>query len=79
MMSAKPIVHSVSAGNDPVKEAKAGISIEPENATLIADAIIKIYNLSSEERTVLGKNGRKYVEENHSYQQLAKQYESLFN
>ncbi|MGC6490956.1 MAG: glycosyltransferase family 4 protein [Flavobacteriales bacterium] len=78
MMSAKPIVHSVSAGNDPVKEAKAGISIEPENATLIADAIIEIYNLSSEERTILGKNGRKYVEENHSYQQLAKQYESLF-
>jgi len=40
---------------------------------------LKIYNMSQSERNELGQNGRAYVEKYHSYEQLAKQYESLFN
>lgn len=79
LASAKPIIHSVDAGNDPVLEAKAGISVKPENPKEIADAILKIYNMSESKRNELGQNGRVYVEKHHSYEQLAKQYEYLFN
>lgn len=77
--SAKPIIHSVDAGNDPVYDAKAGISVPPENPKEIANAILKIYNMSESERNELGKNGKEYVKKNHSYEQLAKQYEPLFD
>ena len=79
LASAKPIVHSVDAGNDPVSEANAGISVKPESPVEIAEAILKIYKMSKSERNELGKNGRAYVEKYHSYEQLAKQYECLFN
>lgn len=78
MLSVKPIIHSVSAGNDPVYDAQSGVSVMPENPELIARAVIKLYNMSKEERKTMGLNGRKYVEKYHSYQQLAKQYEQLF-
>ena len=40
MLSEKPIIHSVDAGNDPVADAKAGISVRPENPELIAQAVL---------------------------------------
>lgn len=77
-LSSKPIIFSVNAGNDPVADAKAGISVRPENPEHIAQAALKLYNMSEDERKLMGENGRKYVEKHHSYQQLAKQYEQLF-
>ena len=79
LASAKPIIHSVYAGNDPVLEAKAGISVKPENPKEIVDAILKLYKMPESKRNELGQNGRVYVEKYHSYEQLAKQYEYLFN
>jgi glycosyltransferase involved in cell wall biosynthesis len=79
LYSAKPIIQSIDSANDIVKEANAGISVKPENPKEIADAILKIFKMSEFERNELGKNGRAYVEKYHSYEQLAKQYEYLFN
>ncbi len=79
LASDKPIINSVDAGNDPVLEAKAGISVKPENPKEIADAILKLYKMPESKRNDLGQNGRVYVEKYHSYEQLAKQYEYLFN
>ena len=78
LASAKPIIHSVDAGNDPVLEAKAGISIKPESPKEIANAILELYKMPVSKRNELGNNGREYVEKYHSYEQLAKQYEYLF-
>jgi len=79
LASAKPIIHSVDACNDPVLEARAGISVKPENSKEIAHAILKLYKMPESKRNELGQNGRVYVEKYHSYEQLAKQYEYLFN
>ena len=79
LLAKKPIVHSVNAGNDPVQEAKAGISVAPESPQQIADAIVQLYQMSIAERKQMGENGRKYVEEHHSYEKLAASYEQLFN
>lgn len=78
MYSAKPIIHSVTAGNDPVKDANCGISVEAENPNAIADAILKLYRMPKEERDRLGQNGREYVIKNHEYGKLAEKLISLF-
>lgn len=78
LLAKKPIVHSVKAGNDPVLEANAGISVEPESPRQIADAILKLYQMTEGERMNIGANGRRYVEKYHSYEKLGADYERLF-
>ncbi len=78
MYAKKPIIHSVDAGNDPVVEAACGISVPPENARAIADAIITLYRMSAQERDVLGARAREYVITHHSYEVLAQRYAALF-
>jgi len=77
LASAKPIVTSIEAKNNPVIEANAGIAVEPENPKALVEAIIKIYNMPEEKRKELGMNGRRYVEQHHSIKVLAKKMEAL--
>ncbi|MBQ2575547.1 MAG: glycosyltransferase WbuB, partial [Bacteroidales bacterium] len=73
-MSGKPIVHAVEAANDPVAEAGCGISVEPENAEAIADAIMKLKVMPADELQRLGSNGHQYVLQNHTYSVLANKF-----
>lgn len=77
LASAKPIVTSIEAKNNPVEEANAGIAVEPENPEALAEAIVKIYDLPEEKRIELGKNGRQYVEQFYNIKNLATNLESL--
>ncbi len=74
MMSAKPIIHAVKAGNDMVADAKCGLSIEPENPTALAQAIKTLSLLSDETLAAYGENGRNYVLANHVNSILANQF-----
>jgi glycosyltransferase involved in cell wall biosynthesis len=71
MMSGKPIIHGIEAGNDLVKEAQCGLSIAPEDPDAIVDAVRKMSKLPSQQREQMGNNGRKYVMETHDYRILA--------
>lgn len=71
MMSGRPIINAIDAGNDPVKEVGCGLSILPENPEAIAKAILKIYNMPEEKRCHMGEKGKKYVLEHHTYPVLA--------
>jgi glycosyltransferase involved in cell wall biosynthesis len=57
-----------------VTDAECGITVEPENPTAIADGILRLYNMSKEDREILGDNGRRYVLENHTYEKLSKDF-----
>ncbi len=74
MMAKKPIIHAVEAGNDIVKDANAGLSIEPENPQAIAEAIGKMANLSKKELKEMGENGYNYVVKNNDYSILADKF-----
>ena len=76
MYSSKPILHSTNTPIDLVALANCGLSVDAENVTLIKEGILKLYNMP-DKRAELGANGKKYVEENHSYSELAKKYESI--
>lgn len=71
MMAGHPIVNAIEASNDPVSENNCGITVEAENPAAIAEAILKIYHLSPEERLIMGKRGHEYVLANHTYPALA--------
>lgn len=71
MLSAKPIIHSVTAGNDLVHEANCGITVPAEDIDAIAKSIKQIAIMPKEKLTELGNNGHEYVIANHDYAHLA--------
>lgn len=74
MMAAKPIIYAIEAGNDMVAENNCGISIPSEHPVALMCAIIKLINTPADERSEMGKRGKRYVLANHDYQLLAKKF-----
>ena len=64
MCSAKPIIFAINTINDFIKESGGGISIKPEDPGQMAEAIMKIYGMSDDERLRMGLKGRIFVENN---------------
>jgi len=79
MMSGKPVIHSVEAGNDIVKDSGCGISVEPENPKAIADAIVLLMEKTQGERVNIGDKGKKYAIEHHNYKILAQRFLDIFS
>ena len=74
MMAGKPVIKSIKAGNDPVKEAGCGITVPPGDASAVADAVLKLATLSAEKRDAIGKAGKKFILANQTYSVLAKRF-----
>jgi glycosyltransferase involved in cell wall biosynthesis len=74
MLSAKPVIHSVTAGNDLVQEALCGITVNAEDVDAITEAIKQISAMSKDKLKELGDNGQKYVVANHDYANLAQKF-----
>jgi glycosyltransferase involved in cell wall biosynthesis len=74
MMAGKPILHSVSAGNDPVAEVGCGITVPPNDPVAIASAAINLLKLNKEELRWMGKQGEIFVVSERSYSVLAKNF-----
>ncbi len=63
MSASKPILASiVGEGARIVKEANAGETCAPENPNELATTVLKLKNMSDNQRNDLGLNGRKYFE-----------------
>ncbi len=78
MYSGKPILNAFSGGGDIVKIAQCGVSVEAQNRDAIKRGIVKLYEMSKEDRELLGTNGKKYVLEHFTYEKLAFKYKELF-
>lgn len=74
---ARPIVFATDAFNNPVEEASAGISVPPEDPKSLANAIVKLYSMSEQERVQMGIRGRRYVVEKHDFNVLVDRLEGL--
>ena len=77
LASGRPIISASNASNNPVEEAKAGITVPPEDPEAVAEAIINLYKMSEEERLKMGENGRKYVQEYHDIPVLVDKLEKV--
>jgi glycosyltransferase involved in cell wall biosynthesis len=74
MLAEKPIIHSVTAGNDLVAEADCGISVVAEDSTAIGNALVRLSNLQLSVRDQMARNGRNFVLANHDYRILATRF-----
>lgn len=77
LASQLPIILAVEGEAEKlINDANAGITVEPENAGAIADAVLKLYN-DIELRKNLGINGRKYADKFYSREAIAKKLENI--
>lgn len=69
-----PIVLPFRAEHDPVHAARCGIVVEEDTAAAIAEAILKLADSTPEMRKELGRRGQVYVDENLTYERIARRY-----
>ena len=62
-----------------VSEAGCGITIEPENTSVIVSAINTLTSLSENDLLEIGKKGKEYCLKNHDYKVLAKRFIDSLN
>lgn len=74
MMAARPVLHAVEAGNDPVREAGCGLSVEPDDPQAAARGIRALLTLSAAERRAMGQRGKNFVLENLTYPVLGQRF-----
>lgn len=78
LYAGKPILYAIDSGKyTPVSDAQAGIQIEPENVQQIVQAILKLYNMSSEERIAMGMNGYNEAIQSYEYGSLTQKLTSI--
>ena len=78
LAAAKPIILAVNTVDDPVTKSGAGINIPPENPEEMVKALVKLYNLTPDERSSMGERGYDYLCREHDIVKLAKKMEDCF-
>ena len=74
LMARRVVLHSVEAGNDPVAEAGAGLTVPPEDPAAVASGVQRLLALSPAERSAMGERGRAFVLAQHTYPVLAQRF-----
>jgi glycosyltransferase involved in cell wall biosynthesis len=74
LAAARPVIIASNAINNPVAEARAGLSVGAGDARALADAILQLMSADAKEREAMGRNGRRYVEQHYSYSALAARF-----
>lgn len=74
MLCSLPIIQSVDEPGSVVERVGCGIRVEAENVKMVVDAITKLANYSIEERELMGRKGKEYVEKNLSWSKLAEDF-----
>jgi glycosyltransferase involved in cell wall biosynthesis len=74
MMAGVPVLHAVDAGNDPVAEARCGLTVPPDSPETVAAGLRQLAALGQGERAEMGRRGREFVRAHHSYAVLARRF-----
>jgi len=74
MMAGKAVLHAVEAGNDPVGDARCGLTVPPEDPAAIAEGLKGLAGLRAADRRAMGERGKAYVLRHHAYPVLAQRF-----
>lgn len=72
LAAGRPIVFAGASANDPVAEARAGLSVPPGDPGALAGAIARLVALPEAERAEMGRNAHAYVQTHHDFRVLAR-------
>ena len=76
----KPIIGSLDGiGAQIINDSKCGFSSKAESVEDFVEAILKLYNLSLEDRNLLGNNGRNYFEKEFERESLLDKLENILH
>jgi len=73
----RPVITATCAAKDPVVESGAGIAVDAEDPTQLAEALVDMAKMDADQRRKLGRNGRKWVMENNNFSELANKLEQV--
>ena len=79
MMGGKPILYMVDAPNNYAKEYKCGISVNGDKESDLENAIYELLSLDEESLVLMGKNGRRAIENIFNYGMLTKRFENIMH
>ena len=79
LASGKPIIYCSTWVKEWLDKINCVLYSPPGDIEKLADVIIKIINMESEEKDTMGKRGREYVEKHHDTSLLSKELLSLIN
>lgn len=74
MLCSLPIVQSVDEPGSVVERLGCGIRVEAENVKAVSKAIIRLANMTPEDRKKMGAKGKAYVEANLPWSKLAEDF-----
>ena len=74
MMAGCAVLHSVDAGNDPVADARCGLSVAPGDAAAVAAGLRQLASMTVAERRAMGQRGHAFVQAHHTYPVLAQTF-----
>ena len=74
MMAGCVVLHAVEAGNDPVAEVGAGLTVAPEDPAAVVRGLRALAALPAAERRAMGERGRAFVQAHHTYPVLAQRF-----
>ena len=77
MAARLPVVFACTSAYDPVRDAAAGLSIRPDDASALAEAMLSLASMPAEARATMGRNGRDYVVAEHHVERLGDRLASL--
>jgi len=78
MAAGRPVVCAAAAGNDPVAEAGAGLSVPPADGPL-CEAMLEMVAMEPARRAAMGDAARQFIRENHDYRLLARRLADLMD
>ncbi len=74
LAASKPVVMAIDTEDDIVGRAHAGISVASCSPQDIAEAVLILKSKHADELNEIGKSGRRYLENHHTYDALAVKY-----
>ncbi|UCZ52951.1 glycosyltransferase family 4 protein [Bacillus shivajii] len=77
MASAKPIIFASNVRGSLITKANAGVTIEQGNPELLTNNVLNMYENYSDMSKIYGKNGRDFVEKNHTVKVISDKFEKL--
>lgn len=79
LATGRPVLFGCNASNNPVQEARAGLTVPADSVDKMAQAMLAVATMSAQERASMGQRGYDLVHTQYAYLHLAKQLVQVLN